>query len=174
MGTGFEELDDFLDDSLTLPINGRDYVIPAVPGKDGLWAQRVLEEVERAKKDGDADAGRLDDGDERLLYQRMLGPVFDEMLDDGVTWQRISHAAMTVFFWTTSSRETAEKYWKSGGDPERLRSAGSTPRQGSRRASAAAGSTTRSPGSTSGTKAAKTSARKSKVSAGKKSSKSGG
>lgn len=155
----FGELDEFLDDSITLPIGGRDYVIPSVPGKDGLWAQRLLEEVDRAKKAGDADAGKLDDGDERMLYQRMLGPVFDEMLADDVKWQRISHAAMTVFFWTTSSRETAVKYWKAGGSPERLRSAGS-PNRASRRASAAAARTTQKRASTSGTKARKGSPKK--------------
>ena len=169
MAEMFEELDDFLDDSLTLPMGGKEYVVPAVPGRDGLWAQRVLEEVERAKKEGDADAGKLDDGDERLLYQRMLGPTFDEMLADGVTWQRISHAAMTVFFWTISSRDTAVKYWRAGGDPERLRPAGN---RRSRRASEAAERTTRKQGSGSGTKARKTSA-KGKKSRGGKSSASG-
>ena len=173
MAGAFKELDEFLDDSLTLPIGGKAYEVPAVPGRDGLWAQKLLAEVERAKDAGQADAGKLDDGDERLLYQRMLGPVFDEMLTDGVSWQRISHAAMTVFFWTTADRDTAEKYWTAGGDPERLGSAGS-PNRASRRASAAAANTTRKRASTSGTKAAKTSARKKPGSPGKKSSPSGG
>lgn len=158
---GFKELDEFLDDSLPLPIGGKTYAVPAVSGRDGLWAQRVVEEVQRAKEAGEADAGKLDDGDERMLYQRMLGPVFEEMLDDGVTWQRLSHAAMTVFFWTTVSREAAEKYWESGGNPEAPTSAGS-PNRASRRASAAAANKTRSRASSSGTKARKGSARKKK------------
>jgi len=159
----FGELNEFLDDSITLPVPGKEgtksYVIPSVDGKTGLWAQRLLDEVERARDAGEADAGKLDDGDERLLYERMLGPVLDEMLEDGVKWQKISHAAMTVFFWTTASREKAVQYWRAGGDPERLRSAGS-PNRASRRASAAAARTTRKPGSTSGTKAPKGSAKK--------------
>ena len=81
----FGELNEFLDDSITLPVPGKDgtksYVIPSVDGKTGLWAQRLLDEVERARDAGEADAGKLDDGDERLLYERMLGPVLDEMLE---------------------------------------------------------------------------------------------
>lgn len=167
----FGELDDFIDDSITLPgVPGRDgkkdYDVEAVDGADGIWAQRLLAEVERARESGDADAGKLDDGDERLLYQRMLGPVMDQMIADGVKWPRISHAAMTVYFWTTVGRDKAVAYWKSGGDPERLSPAGN---RASRRASAAAERTTRKRASGSGTKAPKTSARKSKASPGKKS-----
>lgn len=162
-GDEFGELSEFLDDSITLPVPGKDgtkdYVIPSVDGKTGLWAQHLLEEVERAREDGNPDAGKLDDGDERLLYERMLGPVLGTMLDDGVRWQTISHAAMTVFFWTTAGRDAAIKYWKAGGSPERLRSAGS-PNRASRRASAAAANTTRKQGSTSGTRASKGKAKK--------------
>jgi len=157
----FGELDEFVDDSITLPVPGKDgtkaYVIPSVDGKTGLWAQRLLEEVERARETGDADAGKLDDGDERLLYERMLGPVLGEMLDDGVRWQKISHAAMTVFFWTTAGRDKAIQYWRAGGDPERLRSAGN---RASRRASEGAARTTRKRASGNGTKARKSSAKK--------------
>jgi hypothetical protein len=167
----FEELEEFGDDVLELPIHGVTYVIPAVDGATGLWAQRLLETVEAAKEAGDVDAGQLDDDDERLLYQKMLGPTFDEMLDNGVNWQRLGHAAMTVFFWTTTTREQAEAYWKAGGDPNRARSAAS-PNRASRRASAAAARTTRSRASTSGTKASPTS-RKTRGSAGRTSSATG-
>lgn len=160
----FGELSEFLDDSITLPVPGKDdlskpYVIPSVDGKTGLWAQHLLEEVDRAREAGNPDAGKLNDGDERLLYERMLGPVLDEMLDDGVKWQKISHAAMTVFFWTTAGREKAIQYWRAGGDPERLRSAGS-PNRASRRASEAAARKTRKRASTSGTRASKTKGKK--------------
>lgn len=169
----FEELEEFEDDVLELPIHGKTYAIPAVDGATGLWAQRLLETVEAARAEGDIDAGKLDDKDERILYERMLGDALDEMLADGVNWQRIGHCAMTVFFWTTTTRQQAEAFWKAGGDPERARSAAS-PNRASRRASAAAASKTPSRASTSGTRAPKTSAaRKTRGSAGPKSSPSG-
>ncbi|GAA2298283.1 hypothetical protein GCM10010402_66100 [Actinomadura luteofluorescens] len=156
----FEELEEFIDDTLPLPIHGKTYVIPAVDGKTGVWAQKILAEIERAKDAGQADAGKLNDGDERILIERMLGPVLDEMVEDEVKWPRISHAGMTVFFWTVVDRAAAAKYWKSGGDPEALGSAAGQNRR-SRRASEAAERTTRKRASTSGTKARKTSAKKS-------------
>ncbi|WP_242908669.1 DUF7426 family protein [Actinomadura terrae] len=171
----FEDIDEVFDSSLTLPINGKKYRIPPVSGLDGLWAQRVVEEIRKAKNGGDVDAGKLNDGDERLLYQRMLGPVFEEMLADGVKWDRISHAGMTMFLWTTATHDDAESYWKAGGDiPEALGSAESTPNRASRRASAAAERTTKRQVSTSGTRAPKTSAAKRSASPGATSSENGG
>ncbi|TYK47153.1 DUF7426 family protein [Actinomadura decatromicini] len=156
----FEDVDELFDSSLTLPINGKKYRIPAVSGFDGLWAQRVVEEIRKAKAGGDVDAGKLNDGDERLLYERMLGPALDEMLKDGVEWERIGHAGMTMFLRTTASREDAQAYWKAGGDlPEADGSAGS-PNRATRRASAAAARSTKKQGSTSGTRARKGSAKK--------------
>ena len=169
----FEELEEFEDDVLELPIQGKTYVVEAVDGETGLWAQRIVETVQAARQAGDVDAGRLSDGDERILCERMLGSALREMLDDGVKWPRISHAGMTVFFWTTMDRETAEKYWKSGGNPEAARSAASTPQRGSRRASEGAANTTRKQGSGSGTKASPTKARPTRGSAGRTSSASG-
>lgn len=165
----FRDLDEFFADFLELPIGGKTYRVPDVPAADGLWAQRIVEEIRKAKRAGDADAGKLDDGDERLLYQRMLGPVFDEMMADGVGWSKVTHAGMTAFIWATNDREAAEKYWESGGDPEALGSAGSTQNRASRRASAAAARTTQKRASTSGTKAPSSSAaRKTRGSAGTK------
>lgn len=170
----FGEVDEFLDDVLELPIGGKTYVIEAVDGETGLWAQRIVETLQAARKAGDVDAGKLSDGDERILVERMLGDTLNEMLADGVKWPRISHAGMTAFFWTTMDQETAEAYWKSGGNPEAARSAESTPPRASRRASGGAASSMRSRASTSGTRAPKTSAaRKTRGSAGRTSSASG-
>ncbi|TDD90772.1 DUF7426 family protein [Actinomadura rubrisoli] len=165
----FTELDEFFDDTITLPIGGKPYIIDGVSGEDGLWAQRLVDAIERAKKEEDVDVGKLDDGDERLLYQRMLGDTFDEMLSDKVKWAKIGHAAMTVFFWTTQNKTVAEQYWQAGGDPEALGSAEPTPNRASRRASAAAARSTRSPAPTNGTRARSTSAAKKPASRSKKS-----
>lgn len=166
----FGELNEFLDDSITLPLPGRNgktkvYEIPAVDGETGLWAERLFAEIMKAHEGGKPDAGKLDDGDERIFYERMLGDTLGEMIADGVKWPRISHAAMTVYTWTTTNRDTAVKYWDAGGNPESVRPAGN---RASRRASAAAARSTKKRASGSGTKARKTSA-KSKGSPGRKS-----
>lgn len=159
----FQKLDEFLDDTLLLPgVNGKDYVVESPDGKTGIWCQKLLERGADAKRreklglEPDEDA-KLDDIAEHELYERVLGPVLQEMLDDGVKWKKIQHCGVTALFWCAGNTETAEKYWNAGGDPEEL--ARLAPNRATRRASGSktkagggAGSRTRKAASTSGTK----------------------
>lgn len=173
----FKDLDEFLDDGssgLELPIGGKVYKVPDLDGPTGLWAERLAAALGR---DDDEGADALDDGDERILAERMLGSALEEMVADGVAWPKIRIAGMTAFFYHVDQPEAARRYWEAGGNPEAAGPAEeeTQPNRASRRASAAAARTTRKRASGSGTKAkaSKPSSGKKAGSPGRKSSTSG-
>ncbi|MFB7900205.1 hypothetical protein ACFC1B_28240 [Streptomyces xiamenensis] len=143
----FQALDDFLDESITLPIGGRTYVIPAPSAEVGLRVQAMVQAAAAA-----ADGGRirdevLSDAAERDHYRDVLGTAYEQMLTDGVNWPALKHAALTAMVWITQDRATAEKFWASGGDPK----AGAPNRAARRQDRSGGANSTRSQGSTSGT-----------------------
>ncbi|MFE5681740.1 hypothetical protein [Streptomyces sp. NPDC056512] len=160
MAAVFEALDDFLDDFLELPVLGTDgtvrtYRVVSPPAEDGLRVEKITRAAARMLQDGsEPDAESLSDAEERDLYRMLLGDVHDRLLAD-TDWSRFKHAALTVMFWVTADRDTAHKFWASGGDPSRVAPNRAARRQQSRASSASdAASSTRSRGSTSGTRAA--------------------
>lgn len=139
-------LDEFFDDTLTLPVGGKEYTIPAPDAETGLLCQRLMQAgvAAAAGQQTDlSDLAELDDDQETDLYKRCLGPVYDQLIADKVTWPRIKHCGVTAFLWIAADLDTAMKFWDAGGAPEALAP--------TRAASEAAASTTRSRGSTSGT-----------------------
>lgn len=171
MAAAFEALDDFLDDYLELPVRGRDgevrtYRIASPPAEDGLRVEKITRAAARMLQDGtEPDAESLSDAEERDLYRMLLGDVHDQLLAD-TDWSRFKHAALTAMFWVTADCETAQKYWASGGDPSRVAPNRAARRQQTRANSAsAAASTTRSRGSTNGTRAASPRSGKAKAAA---------
>ncbi|EGJ77688.1 hypothetical protein STTU_4899 [Streptomyces sp. Tu6071] len=160
MAQVFEALDTFLDDALELPVRGTDgvertYRIPSPSAEDGLRVEKITRAAARMLQDGtEPDAESLSDDEERDLYRMLLGPVHDELLA-ATDWARFKHTALTVMFWVTADLDTARTYWASGGDPSQLAPNRAARRQAARGSSeSAAASTTRSRGSTSGTRAA--------------------
>lgn len=149
----FKDLDEFFDDTLPLPVGGKVYVIPAPSAATGMWAQRLIQDgINLHKKGTDVE---LDDAEELNMYQRCLGPVYDQMKTDGVSWPKIQHCGMTAFFWVAGNKAAAEQYWENGTDPEWLARTmnRATRRSGSKSAaSSAAGRTTKPRASTSGTR----------------------
>lgn len=119
----FQDLEDFLDTSLRLPVKGKTYVVPPPSIATGVWCTQLLETAAKAQglKDGeelpdaDVEALMLDDDEEKNLYKRILGPVYQELVDDNVEWPYLTHMGQTVFFWITADKARAEKFWKSGG-----------------------------------------------------------
>lgn len=136
-------LGEFLDTTLTLPVNGKEYVVPAPSAETGLLCQKLMQAGVAAANGKEADLADLDDGEELDLYKRCLGSVHDELLTDKISWPVIKHCGVTAFLWIAADLDTATRYWESGGNPE-----AQAPDQ---TASKAAASSTRSRGSTSGT-----------------------
>lgn len=159
MAAQFEALGDFLDDYLELPVRCKDgqtrpFRIPSPPAEDGLRVEEITKTAARLFLNGvSPDEELLDDDEERDLYRLVLGSMYDEILAD-VSWTRFRHVALTTMVWIVHDRDSAAKYWSAGGDPSRLapnREARRQPK--SQRWASAAASTTRSRGSTNGTRA---------------------
>ncbi len=152
----FEDLAHFSDGrTLELPIDGRVYVIEDVDGETGLWAQKLMELGAAAHAGKDVDGSVLDDEQESDAFKRLLGSALDDMLADGVKWDRIKHVFYTTLIWVTSDEKTAEKIWASYGKGDAEGEEEARPNRAYRRASAAAARTTKSPARGSGTRASK-------------------
>ncbi|MFF5142525.1 hypothetical protein ACFY6U_22820 [Streptomyces sp. NPDC013157] len=144
----FKELGNLLDDSLSLPIKGKVYTVPAPSAATGLRVQSIMQAAAAAADGGEVDREMLADAAERDMYRDVLGSAHAEMVADGVEWPTLKHAAVTAMVWIMQDKDRAEAYWNSGGDPSRL----APNREQRRKAPSAAASSTRSRGSTSGTR----------------------
>jgi hypothetical protein len=162
----FKDLGEFADDPvLELPIDGRIYVVQGVDGETGLWAQRLLDMGMAAMRGQEVDGSKLDDDQERGVYARLLGDTFQELLDAGVTWERIKHCAYTALLWIASSMSTAEEFWATWGKSAEGEAEALAPNRASRRASGAVARTTKRPVPGSGTRASKAPATRARPSA---------
>ncbi|MFI8299985.1 hypothetical protein ACIGCZ_29075 [Streptomyces nigra] len=159
-GETFEALDSFLDDYLELPVRGRDgqtrvYRIEDPPAEDGLRIERITTLAARLAAGGKRpDTPVLDDEEEKDLFRLCLGDAYDQLLADGVRWAQFKHVALTAMFWVVADKETAAEFWRTGQQPGKAANREARRAQAKRATSGSAGeSTTRSPASTSGTRA---------------------
>jgi len=159
MAATFEALGDFLDDYLELPVlteGGQTHVyrIPSPAARDGLRVEQITKAAAQLYLHGtEPDQELLDDAAERDLFKLVLGEQHDTILAD-LSWTRFRHVAMTAMVWVLNDRDTAARFWGSGGDPSLLapnRAARRQPKSAPSASAAANG--TRSRGSTSGTRA---------------------
>lgn len=116
----FKDLNNFMDEGLTLPVNGKDYTVPEASAELGLRVTRfiTLAKISAHQPDrplGPEDEQVLSDVAERDLYQEVLGDTYQELLDDGVAWAKLKHVALTALFWISDGENTALKYWESAG-----------------------------------------------------------
>lgn len=154
---GFEDLDQFFDDSISLPIGGTIYRIPGPDAQLGLWCQRLCAAGYAANTGQEMPSMpelEFDDDSADALYKRLCGPAWDAMLGDGVSWPKMQVVGATVLLWVGLGKEAAERFWAAGGDPN-----ASGPPQAQRRRAAskrtAAVATTAPRDSTSGTRSRK-------------------
>lgn len=158
-GNTFEALDDFLGEGLDLPVRGEDgqvrvYHIPDPTAEAGIKVERVTTYAARLAAGGARTEGPVLDDDEELdLYRLCLGDAYEDLRAD-LSWSMFKHVALTCMFWITADEETALEYWKTGEAPGKAPRNRAERRQTSRASSApAAANGTRSPVSTSGTRA---------------------
>lgn len=118
------DLNEVLDLTLKLPIGGKTYVVDPPSADIGAHL------VNRLALGIAADAGfTLDDDDRGQLIvedddmpdfaTQCLGPVYQQMLDDGLNQQQIEFAVTTAFYAWTLGKDFAETYWETGGKLER-------------------------------------------------------
>ncbi|MHA4776075.1 DUF7426 family protein [Streptomyces sp. MSC1_001] len=120
---GFKVLEEFLGDSLDLPVKCRDgqvrtFHIAGPSAEDGLKVEKLMETGIKLAADPDAapDADALDDLAELNLYESALGDTYDELRAE-LDWPRFRHVALTAVIWISQGLDAAESYWNSGGAP---------------------------------------------------------
>lgn len=154
-----KELDDFFNPSLLLPINGKEYRVPAVDAETGLRLQNLLSVGLKAASGEDIttkDIELVSDDEETDFFTTILGPVYKELVDDGISYKGVQFISSVVFVWTTQSFEVAKEMWRTGGKaPEQNREQ----RRTATRTSTAAATTTRKPASRSTTTTRKATAK---------------
>lgn len=103
---------------LDLPIRGKAYRIPSPPARVGLRVQAFIStmmDAARAQENGQPiqlDEQVLDDANELDLYQDVLGPAYQQMVDDQVPIEALKHAAMTAMMWVAFDKTTAQAVWE--------------------------------------------------------------
>ncbi|TLQ43487.1 DUF7426 family protein [Streptomyces marianii] len=148
---GFKVLDEFLGDSLDLPVRCNDgeirtFHIPAPSAEDGLRVEALMElGIRMAAEGADPDTEVLDDAQELDLYRTVLGPAYDDAIKF-LNSARFKVLALTAMLWITQGLDAAEACWNAGGVPSQA-----APNREQRRASSRAAKSTRSRGSQSGT-----------------------
>lgn len=141
----FAELADRDDDTLVLPIRGREFTVRPVTAEQWLYLQRLLAKLRG--EDTDEDFGPAE-----TLHRNALGePAYTEMLTY-VTRDELQVAAMTAMFWQTGNTAGAELYWATGGKAQSpSESDGTDASTPAPQAAAAGGRQTRSRASTAAT-----------------------
>jgi hypothetical protein len=157
---------DFLDDdALTTPPikserhpDGQVYVIPSPTAEAGLRYAALTDLGTKAARgvkieQSDLDALQLNDQQERHFMRDLLSPaVYDQMLEDGVSWVRMQRLSQYAFIYFTQGERAANDFAAAGGfsggkvltpgqlnrqqrrtPQDRQGSAGSSPRRARRR-----------------------------------------
>lgn len=147
--TQFEDLGAYLSPTLDLPVGGKVYRVPSPPAKAGLRMQAsfAIAAARKAHQEPKArDLASIDLDAPTSLEQDALGPVYDEMLADGVNLETLRHAGMTAYLWHVAGERAARLYWRSP-----LGEASTPTPDRSTSTSTAEASETPTPGSSSGT-----------------------
>lgn len=137
---------DAADEGFTLPIGGVSYRIPPLSADIGPTAQHIIDtmlKAGRAESQGEEfdQSELLDDMLERDLYERVLGPAYEDMVADGATWPEVKRAAICSMAYGCYGADLAELIWNGEGK---------APNRADRRATARTASAT-STGSRAGT-----------------------
>lgn len=121
-------LDTFFNPTLRLPVtSGKTYEIQPVDADTGVWVTAVMGISSRAqlgnKEPTPDELARIvmDDEAQESMYKRLLGDVYDELIEDGHNWEVIKFVGTTAMIWVTAGLEAAEEYWNAGGDPKALK-----------------------------------------------------
>ncbi|MFI7547203.1 hypothetical protein [Actinoplanes sp. NPDC049599] len=161
----FGDLDAYYDPGLTLTVKGKEYTLPLPSAELGLWARRIAQSA--GEVDGASDERELIQATEKAasriaalpvlpgdltFEQRILGHVYDQMIQDKVPDPYVQFCAQTGYVWIIGGENAAALYWETGGRPEAIGPNNRASRRAAaRKTSTATANVTPSPGSSSGT-----------------------
>lgn len=121
--SGFKNLYDVFDGRLALPAGEKIYYIPEPDEELGLWCTAFCTAGIAADQGIDLGDRKLpplvlDDDEEKAMYVRVLGPVWDELAADGFGFATQRQFALTALLWIGLGEDAATTFWNSGGDPK--------------------------------------------------------
>lgn len=132
----FEDLSQFLEAKvLTLPINGKDYVVPEASAQAWLKLESAVVDGEQKMLDRD-------------IWELALGPAWQELLDDDIPMSHVQVAGVTAYYWQTRRPNAALAVWSAGKGQRPKKPSGTGTRPQTR---SGAGATTRRRASGTGT-----------------------
>jgi hypothetical protein len=100
----FKDIEQIIE-PLTLPIRGKDYVIPPIGVLSIARYEEVLADDEKTMTNAE-------------FYEITLGPAYEQMRADNVAPLYIQRAAYTSLADTQRGRAIAEVMWETGGNPK--------------------------------------------------------
>lgn len=149
--TDLQQLGSFLDPILAIPYRGKTYEVQAVDAETGLRLQKLVAAGVRTALDGEIDPATIElvnDADEQGFYETILGPVYDQLIEDKVSSPALKFIGQTALMWHAQDFELAETFWRAEGKapaPNREQ------RRTATRTRTAAAPTTQTPKSANGT-----------------------
>lgn len=112
-----KELGDFLKPYLAVPVGDRTYKVPAISAKNALILQESMAAAAKDVAGGvNPDEVQLASDDDTDTYlTRVLGPVYQEMLDADESFVAIKHVVAITLAWAFGDLEKAQEYYRAGG-----------------------------------------------------------
>lgn len=104
------DYNEFAEAPLEFPINGKKYVLPAIGIEDGLTLAGIITGKNKS-------ASKMEAVE---LYKLLLGPLWDEMIADGVPLDAASRVGLTALADRQYGRQVAEITWETAADPKAL------------------------------------------------------
>lgn len=106
--TELKDFTDFADGPLVFPIRGKKYTAPEISIELGMRLNGITNHGDEA------------DMESVELFKLMLGPVWDEMVSDGVPMTAAIRAGATMLADFQYGREYATAMWETGADPKAM------------------------------------------------------
>ena len=112
-----EQLGDYLKPFLSVPVGDKTYKVPAISAKNALILQESMAAAAQDVADGvnPNDVQLASDDDTDTYLTRVLGPVYQEMLDNDEPYVAIQHVTALTLAWSFGNFEKALEYHKAGG-----------------------------------------------------------
>lgn len=100
----FEDLRTFFNPDLPLTINGKTYTISSPNAEHGIKIRALFADPDRV----------INDVEELAEVKALLGPAWDEMNADGVSYIEAMHAGRTALMYYGISPAVGETHWRHG------------------------------------------------------------
>jgi len=163
MATKLGEITEFFSPGLQFVARGVEYTVPLASAELGIWCRMMGQLVGEIEQEySTADMAAIKDKIEALpelpggakdFPTQMLGEaLYSELRDAKLEDAYIQFVAYTAYIWIIAGEEMAERWYRSGGDPNSLSPANRAQRRAAGKTSTARATKTQPPVSSSGTR----------------------